>query len=728
MLRLRVHSRSAIFVTMSALSFAVTAVASEPPRAKTVPFSETLHGDTTQDPYRWMEGADPDYLPWLRGQEAYARTWLAALPKRERLLKGIEARSGAAASIRDIQAKGGRLFLERRLAGAQQTSLYVRAESGGAERLLFDPTSLGSEGGGNHAIDYWEASPTGRHVYVGVSPGGSELSTLRVIDVAAGKLLPEAAPLALFNYGASVLLGGLYPQWLPDGSGFYYRRLADNARPGTPDFFLNSRSFLHKVGSDPMTDVVIVEVGKSSKMGLPPIAIPMVIAQPGSRFALLIVGYGVQRAMAVYTAPLESAMTSAPTWRAVAASADQIEGVALSGEDIYLLRRDRARGRVLKTSAAAPSLATATEVVPESDAVLDRIVAAKDGIYLVERAAVGTRVRRLGFDGAVTQTNLPFTGLSYFQFASPQSDGLYVSLENYVTPRISSRVNGADAVDTGLAPKPPFATDAYVSETVLVSSRDGTKVPLDITHRRDTRRDGKRPVLLEAYGAYGSNIDPYFDPRIFSFLDEGAIYATAHVRGGGEFGRDWWQAGFQATKPNTWRDAIDCAQWLIDRGWTARGKITIWGTSAGGIMAGRAVTERPDLWAGGIASVGVLNPLRFEFGSAGASNVPEYGSVTTLEGYRALKAMDAYQAIRDGVAYPPMLLTAGMNDQRVIVWQPAKFVARLQAATIGGPVIFRVETDQGHGIGSSRSQLDNDVADVGAFALWAADTKQERTH
>lgn len=726
MRRIQVHSIVAFFVTASALWFAVAAIASEPPRAKTVPFSETLHGEPTRDPYRWMEGPDPDYLPWLKGQEAYAHAWLAALPKRERLLRGIEARSGAAASISHIQATSGHLFLERRLAGAQQSSLYVRAESGGVERLLFDPASLGREPGSSHAIDYWEASPNGRHVYVGVSTGGSELSTLRVIDVATGELLPEAVPLALFNYSASVLLGGPYPQWLPDGSGFYYRRLADNAVPGTPDFFLNWKTYLHTVGSNPATDVVIVEAGKGSKMGLPPIAIPMVTAQPRSRFAVLIVGYGVQRAMAVYTAPLESAMTSSPSWRAVAASADQIEGVALSGEDIYLLRRDRSRDRVLKMSAAAPSLSTATEVVPESDAVIERIVAAKDGIYMVEHTAAGTRVRRLGFDGAMTQAKLPFMGISYFHFASPQADGLYLSLENYATPRVSSRVSGANAVDTGLAPKPSFATDAYVSETVLMSARDGTKVPLDIIRRRDTPKDGKRPVLLEAYGAYGLNMDPSFYPRIFAFLDEGAIYAAAHVRGGGEFGRDWWQAGFQATKPNTWRDAIDCAQWLIDHGWTARRKITIWGTSAGGIMAGRAITERPDLWAGGIASVGVLNPLRFEFASAGPSNVPEYGSIATLEGYKALKAMDAYHAIRDGVAYPPMMITAGMNDQRVSVWQPAKFVARLQAATIGGPVIFRVETDQGHGIGSSSSQLDNDAADVGAFALWAAETKQER--
>lgn len=712
-----------MLVAVSALLFAVSTVASEPPRAKIVSFSETIHGEALSDPYRWMEGADPDYLPWIKGQTAYASKWLAALPKRERLLKGIEARSGAMASLGNIQIKGGRLFLERQSASAQQPSLYVRQQNGGPERLLFDPASLDGSSGNNHALNYWEASPDGRHVYIGVSPGGSELSTLRVINVEANKLLPEAIPLAIFNYNAAAIPGSPYPQWLPDSTGFFYRRLADNARPGTPDFYLNSKVLLHKVGADPATDITIVESGKRSKVGLPPITIPMVIAQPGSRYIALIAAAGVGRALAVYTAPLESAMKSAPSWQVVTTMTDQIEGVALAGDDIYLLRRDRSRGRLLKTNAAAPSLATATEIVPESDAVLNRIVTAKDGIYLLERAATGTRVRRWTFDGTLTQAQLPFSGISYFQFASPQSDGLYASLENSVTPDTRLHVTGATAVDIGLAVKPPFATDAYVSETVLVTARDGTKVPLDITHRRDAPKDGKRPVVIEAYGAYGENVDPFFTPRMFALFDEGAIYAAAHVRGGGELGADWRLGGFQETKPNTWRDAIDCAQWLIDAGWTGSGKVTIWGISAGGIVAGRAITERPDLWAGAMASVGVMNPLRFEFTQAGQSNVPEYGSIKTLAGYKALKAMDSYHAIRDGVAYPPMLLTAGMNDPRVIAWQPAKFAARLQAASTGGPVIFKVDTEQGHGIGSGRSQLDNDAADAGAFVLWAAERR-----
>ena len=248
----------------------------------------------------------------------------------------------------------------------------------------------------------------------------------------------------------------------------------------------------------------------------------------------------------------------------------------------------------------------------------------------------------------------------------------------------------------------------------------GTQLPLDIIRRKDLKKDGKRPVLLEGYGAYGVNTDPFFNPRLFALLDQGAIYAVVHARGGGEFGRDWWQAGYQATKPNTWRDAIDSALWLNKSGWTAGKRTVLWGTSAGGILVGRGITERPDLWAGGVASVGALNAMRFEFTPNGKTNIAEFGTVATPQGAKALHAMDAYLAITDGTAYPPMLITAGANDNRVTYWQPAKFAARMQAASTGGPIIFRTDFGQGHGIGSMRSQLDETAADLAAFTIWAA--------
>jgi len=690
-----------------------------PPTAKIVPFSETLHSTVISDPYRWMEAGGEDYQTWLRGQADYARDWLDRLPRRAEMLAGIERRSSAAASLREVQLRGDLIFMERREPRAQTARLYARAVAGGPERLLFDPATLDTTEAPNHAINYWEAGPGGRHVYLGVSPGGSERATLRVIDVASGRLLPEQVPLAMFNYSPEVL-GGIYPQWLPDGSGFFYNRLREGAVPDTPQFFLNSRLFLHRIGTPVTSDVLIMNSGHDPAVPVVDIAIPFAVAQPGSRYAALLLPEGVARSMPLYLAPLDVALTGHAAWKQVTRMEDQVEGYALAGDRLYLLRRDRPRGHVLLTSAASPSLADAREVVAEGEAVIERIISTADGIYLVERAASGFALRLLRSDGSIVPVPLPFEGASYFLFGSPERRGLVFSLENDVTPRGRFLAEGGAVRDLGIAPAPPFLTDAYLSQTVSITARDGTRVPVTIVRRRDTPRDGKRPVLLDAYGAYGFNADPVFNPRIFALLDAGALYAVAHVRGGGEFGNAWWLAGKGPTKPNTWRDAIDSARWLIDNGWTSRGRIALWGTSAGGIMVGRGVTEEPALWAAGIASVGAMNALRFEFTPNGQTNIPEFGTVADEAGFRALLAMDAYQAIRDGLAYPPMLLTAGANDPRVIAWQPGKFAARLQAATRGGPVLFKVDYGAGHGLGSSSAQLDADAADVAAFTLWAA--------
>ena len=717
---MRSYIQTAATLILAVLTFPAQAEAQDasPPTAKTIPFAESLYGQTVSDPYRWMEDQGPDYQAWLKAQGAYARAFLDKLPGRVALLQTMAAHARAQASLGQIQAKGGRLFLPRRPAAANYTQLFVRDGVSAPERLLLDPTTLDTANAKGTAIDYWEASPDGKYVYFGASSGGSELSTLRVIDVESGKILPGGVPLALFNYSNEVP-GGIYPQWLPDGSGFFYTRLAEGAKPGTQEMFLNGRLFLHRLSASFDRDVLIIKPGHDTAVPLDPIESASIVTEPGSEQAVMMVANGVARAKRLYVAPLAAAMTGKAHWTAVAAPGDKVEGFALSGDRLYLLVRDRSRGRIVETSAINPSIASAGEILPEGDSVISAVLAAKDGIYVVSRGTRGAEARFVAAGGEIKRALLPFAGMSYAQFATPAADGLYMELENAVTPRRMLRLAGGSVVDTRLAPPAAYPTDDYVTEAVEVAARDGAKVPLEIFYKKGTPRDGRQPVVLDAYGAYGANNDVPFLPVFTAFLDQGFIIAIAHVRGGGELGDDWWHAGQQKTKPNTWRDAIDCAEYLIAQGWARKGGISLHGASAGGIMAGRAVTERPDLWASVTANVGAMNVSRFEFTPNGVGNTPEFGSVKTPEGFRALMAMDAYHHLKEGVAYPPMLLTAGLNDPRVIAWQPAKFVARAQAATSDGPVLFMVNTDQGHGVGSSQMQLANEFADMGAFSLWA---------
>jgi prolyl oligopeptidase len=282
---------------------------------------------------------------------------------------------------------------------------------------------------------------------------------------------------------------------------------------------------------------------------------------------------------------------------------------------------------------------------------------------------------------------------------------------------------GADVcalVDTELLPQGKFdAPDWLTSSELVVTSHDGAQVPLSVIHRRDIRLDGKNPTLLSGYGAYGSTSSPHYDPVQLAWLERGGILAIAHVRGGGAFGKPWHHAGRKLTKPNTWKDFIACAEHLVKTGYTSPQTLAGKGGSAGGILIGRAITARSDLFAAAHISVGCTDMLRFETTMNGPPNIPEFGTVTKADEFRGLLEMSTFHHIQDGAKYPAVILTHGINDPRVEPWESAKTTARLQAATGSGkPVLFRVDYHSGHGIGSTRTQRQEELADVWSFLLW----------
>jgi prolyl oligopeptidase len=275
------------------------------------------------------------------------------------------------------------------------------------------------------------------------------------------------------------------------------------------------------------------------------------------------------------------------------------------------------------------------------------------------------------------------------------------------------------ATDTGIQPPLPIDTSGYIAEEVKARSADGTMIPLSIIHSKSFTPDGNHPTHLIGYGAYGISYDAFFDPVWLAWLERGGVIAFAHVRGGGEYGEEWYRAGYKLTKQHTIDDFIASAQYLIENKYTNAQRLSGEGTSAGGILIGGAITQRPDLFAGALIRVGCSNALRGEFTPNGPPNIAEFGTVTDPDGFKALYAMDAYQHVKDGTAYPGVLLTAGINDPRVDPMQPAKMTARLQAATSSKkPVLLRVDYDAGHGMGSTRNQHDLEYADEMSFLLW----------
>jgi len=258
-----------------------------------------------------------------------------------------------------------------------------------------------------------------------------------------------------------------------------------------------------------------------------------------------------------------------------------------------------------------------------------------------------------------------------------------------------------------------------VVEELMIPSHDGVLVPLSIVYKKGMQKNSQTPAFLYGYGAYGKSITPFFSPGMLLWSDKGGVLAFAHVRGGGECGDTWHTEGMKTTKPNTWKDLISCAEYLEKNGYTGPGKIAINAASAGGILVGMALTERPDLFAAVIAQVGAMNPLRGEESPNGPVNVPEFGTVKNREECKALIAMDPYLHIRDHIAYPATLVTTGLNDPRVIAWQPAKFAARLQQANSSNkPILFFADDKAGHGMGNSKTKEFETLADVLSFGLW----------
>jgi prolyl oligopeptidase len=555
-----------------------------------------------------------------------------------------------------------------------------------------------------------------------VSQAGSEDGVLHLIDAGSGRALPD-----VIDRGGFASVG-----WLPDETGFFYTRTAKLA-PGAPqaEKLKHLKVFLHRLGDDLDTDRMVLDgdhlpFAFASELALPSIAVP-----PGTGRALAVIANGTQPEQSIYQAPLADLLAGHAAWTSIADQADGVSAWAAQGRRIYLLtHKNAARYRVVAEDFNTPGFAAARTMVPEARGVLTAIVASSEALYVAERDGGGMNLYRLPHGGSKRETvATPFKGTIYpptdgdggALYADPLAPGAAFALESWArAPQwfVYAPGRGA-ATDTGVIP--PFSRDlsAYETTETQVTSPDGAVVPLSIVHRRGLKLDGARPTLLEGYGNFAVPMDPTFRPSVLTWLDHGGVYAMAHVRGGGELGEPWHRGGMLTAKANSVTDFIACAEALIARGYTSPPHLAAEGSSGGGLTVGDAAARRPELFRAIVLRVPGVNPLRFEQLRVGPALVSEYGSVTNAEQVRTLMAVDPYANLKDGVSYPAALITAGFNDPRILPWMPAKFAARLQAASSSGrPVLLRVEFEGGHGPGSTAAQGLAERADEYAFLLW----------
>jgi prolyl oligopeptidase len=692
-----------------------TVQAPEIPVAPVRSVTEDYYGTKVTDRYRWMEDRrGAEFLAWVKAENDYARATLAAIPHRDDLLRRIEELDASGTRIISVQRSPQAIAYLKRGPTDNVYKLYVRRGVDGEERMLLDPDSDTAGGGAHSAIDYIRLSPAGRYIAVGVSQGGSEESVIRVMDTTTGKTMPERIDRA--EYGN--------PAWRADGSSFFYNRFAAVAAdaPETAKY-LNSRLYLHHVGQAADQDELVLAAGQNPEVPMTPVDYPFVVTAAGSSHAVAVIDHGAAPELSLYIAPQAKVSGLRTSWHKLADVSDAVKSIALHGDDIYLLsHKGASRYQILLLKAGSGNVAHATLVVPESKVVIEEFGVAADGLYFRVLDAGVQRLRRLDFATrkVVDLDSSVAGGITEFATA-PELPGVLFSMESWIAPPrwFQSDATNAAARDTGWVPSWRVDTSAYQVSEVTATARDGTAIPLSMIHPRQISRDGSHPVWLRGYGAYGISLTPTFQAAWLALLEHGGVFAVAHVRGGGEFGESWHEAGKQATKPNTYRDLIACAEYLIARSYTTSSKLGIQGGSAGGITVGMAMTERPELFRVVLSDVGDSNALRTEQETDGDANALEYGSVKTEAGFRALLAVDAVQHVKDGTAYPAVLLSTGINDPRVAPWQPGKMAARLQAATTSGrPVLLRVDYDAGHGFGSTRKQRDELLADQMAFLFW----------
>jgi prolyl oligopeptidase len=690
---------------------------SAPPAAPKREIADTYFGTVIADPYRWMEqptATNPEFLGWLKAQNAYTREVLDRLPQRAPLAARLAKLADVVTTVNDVSLAGARWFYLKLQPGEQTAKLYARETGSQRERLLLDPDTLPGRGDSHWAIDYISPSPDGRLVGYGASLGGSERTTLYLMDAATGRLLPDSISRAQFGAIA----------WTPDGRSFYYNRLSAAGDTNPSQRYRNSAAYRHVVGSRVERDELVLGPGSSKTAAIAPDDFPLVFPIEGSPYVFAWVGHGVKNEVTIYAVRSSEFRGAATAWRKLVDVDDAVTAAEYHGSDVYLLsHKDAPRFKVLRIRADAPDLSRAEVVVPEGKAVLTRLAAASDALYVQELEAGLGRLRRVPFGGKGSQRlALPGDGAIAALAVERRRPGVVFPIESWTRSRLWYRYDPSDGRvrDTRLLTPAAVDVSGYESAEVGVPSDDGTLVPLSIVHRKGVALDGSHPALLIGYGAYGVTLDPFFSPLLtLGWLEQGGVMAVAHVRGGGEYGEEWHLAGKEATKPNTWKDFIACAEYLIKQGYTSADHLAGSGTSAGGILIGRAMTERPDLFRAAVPRVGVMNALRVEHEPGGPANIPEFGTTKTEAGFRALQEMDAVEHVRPGVRYPATLLTAGVHDSRVEAWQPAKMAAVLQERSASGyPVLLRVGFDAGHGMGLTKQQRVEEMADTYAFLLW----------
>ena len=669
------------------------------PRADHV---DLLHGVEVPDPYRWLEELDSEQTQaWIAAQNELTFDYLAQIPARER----IRQRIGELWNFEkwSVPVKhGGRYFYTRNDGLQNQSVLYWQASLVGEPRLLLDPNTLSEDG--TVALTDFSVSEDGRLLAYGLSGAGSDWQEWRVRDVESGRDLADHLQWVKFSTAA----------WTHDGRGFFYSRYdepAEGAAYSGANYY--QKLYYHRLGAPQSADELIYERPDHKNWGF----MPHVTAD--GRYLVITVWQGTHRERGIFYKDLATA--GSPIVELLYEFDAGYDFVGNDGGIFYFLTDlDATNLRVIAVDVNRPDRSEWHELIAESTDVLESVSLVFNRFVASYLHDASSLVKLFDLEGhQVDRVELPSLG-TVAEFGGrrddPESFFLYTSFTEPESIYRYDVTNGQSAVFR--QPKLRFDPGEYTTEQVFYQSKDGARVPMFLTFKNGLELNESTPLLLSGYGGFNISLSPAFAIGRLVWLEMGGCFAQANLRGGGEYGKGWHEAGQKLNKQNVFDDFIAAAEWLVDRGYTSSSKLAIAGGSNGGLLIGACMSQRPDLFGACLPAVGVLDMLRFHKFTIGWAWVSDYGSPDEPEEFKALLDYSPYHNLRPGTAYPPTLITTGDHDDRVFPGHSFKFAAALQAAQAGpAPALIRIETRAGHGLGKPTGKLIEEIADRWAFLI-----------
>lgn len=695
----------------------VAAFASYPP-TRTVPQVDDYHGTKVADPYRWLEDLDaPETTAWVEAQNKLTFDFLAKLGQRDAIKQRLTELYNY--PRHDLPFKeGGRYFYTYNTGLLNQPQLLVKDRLDGEARLLLDPNTFSADG--TVSLSQWDVSPDGRWLGYGVAAAGSDWNEFRVRDIATGQ---DTADLVRW-----VKFSGL--SWTKDSKGFFYSRYPEPQQAGNQVFsaLANQAIYYHRLGTPQSEDVFVFATPEHPKRGW-----TATVTDEG-RYLLIYGSEGTDPRNRLYYADLKDPLNpelTAPVVRLI----DVIEAdyTVLGNRGAVLFVRtdlDAPRRKIIAIDLANPDRANWRTLVPEAADVIESSIVAGGRFVLNYLHDAHSRLALFGLDGSPQGSiELPgigtVAGSNYTRDAAGltgeiDDDEFFFKFVSFTQPATAFRHDFRTGRTEPVAiPKVAFDPSLYETRQVFYASKDGTRVPMFITHRKDLKLDGSHPALLYAYGGFNISMKPAFSPANVAWLELGGVYAQPSLRGGGEYGREWHLAGTKERKQNVFNDFIAAGDWLVANGYTSHDKLVVSGGSNGGLLIGAVINQRPDLARVALPAVGVMDMLRFQRFTIGWAWASDYGSSDDPEGFKYLSAYSPLHNIKAGVQYPAVMVTTADHDDRVHPGHSFKYAAAMQAANPDAkfPTLIRIDVKAGHGQGKPVAKQIEEIADKLAFAL-----------